>query len=35
MVEILKYDLRENLLDIDEELKVAYQLKELFLKMVH
>ena len=35
MVEILKYDLRENLLDIDEELKVAYQLKELFLDITH
>lgn len=35
MIEILKYDLRENLLDIDEELKVAYQLKELFLDIAH
>ena len=35
MVEILKYDLRENLLDINEDLKVAYQLKELFLDITH
>ena len=34
MVEILKYDLRENLLAIDEELKVAYQLKEMFEKNI-
>lgn len=32
MVEILKYDLRENILAIDEELKVSYQLKEMFEK---
>lgn len=30
-VDILKYDLRKKLLDIDEDLKLGYQLKELFL----
>lgn len=35
MVDILKYDLREQLLGINEELKNAYLLKELFLDVVH
>lgn len=35
MVDILKYDLREQLLVINEELKNAYLLKELFLDVVH
>ena len=35
LVDILKYDLREKLLDIDEELKMSYQLKELFLDITH
>ena len=35
MVEILKYDLRENILDINDELRKAYQLKELFLDITH
>lgn len=35
MVDILKYDLREQLLGINEELKDAYLLKELFLDVVH
>ena len=35
MVEVLKYDLREDLLNIDEEFKMAYQLKELFLNITH
>ena len=35
LVDILKYDLRENILDIDEELKMSYQLKELFLDITH
>lgn len=33
-VEILKHDLRDELLNIDEELKNAYLLKELFLDVV-
>lgn len=35
LVDVLKYDLRENILDIDEELKISYQLKELFLDITH
>ena len=35
LVYVLKYDLRENILDIDEELKMSYQLKELFLDITH
>lgn len=35
MVEVLKYDLREDLLNIDEKFKMAYQLKELFLNITH
>ena len=35
MVEILKYDLREMLLNINEELRIAYQLKELFLDIIN
>ena len=35
MVDILKYDLREQILEINEELKSAYLLKELFLDVVH
>ena len=35
MVDILKYDLREGLLGINEELKNTYLLKELFLDVVH
>ena len=35
LVDILNYDLRENILDIDEELKMSYQLKELFLDIKH
>ena len=35
MIDILKYDLRETLLSIDEELRIAYQLKELFLDITH
>lgn len=35
MVDILKYDLREQILEINEELKNAYLLKELFLDVVH
>ena len=35
LVDVLKYDLRENILDIDEELKMSYQLKELFLDITH
>ena len=31
LVDVLKYDLREALLNISDELKTAYQLKELFL----
>ena len=34
IVEILKYDLWENSLHIGEELKVAYQLKEIFKKNI-
>lgn len=34
MVDILKYDLREELLNINEELKQAYILKELFFDTV-
>lgn len=35
MVEVLKYDLREEILKISKELKEAYILKELFLDLVH
>ena len=35
MVDILKYDLREQILEINQELKSAYLLKELFLDVVH
>ena len=35
MVEILKYELREKILSISEEYKIAYQLKELFLDITH
>lgn len=35
MIEILKYDLREKILSISEEYKIAYQLKELFLDITH
>ena len=35
MVDILKYDLREQLLGISKELKDTYLLKELFLDVVH
>ena len=35
MVDILKYDLREQLLKIDEELHKGYILKELFLDVLH
>ena len=35
MVDILKYDLREQLLKIDEELYKGYILKELFLDVLH
>ena len=35
LVDVLKYDLRENILDSDEELKMSYQLKELFLDITH
>ena len=35
LVDVLKCDLRENILDIDEELKMSYQLKELFLDITH
>lgn len=35
MVDILKYDLREQLLNINEELKKAYLLKELFFDVLH
>ena len=35
MVDILKYDLREQILEINEELTNAYLLKELFLDVVH
>lgn len=34
-ISIQQNDLRESLIDVNQELKVAYQLKELFLKMVH
>ena len=34
MVEILKYDLREQILKIDEDLKNGYALKELFLDII-
>lgn len=34
MVDILKYDLREELLNISKELKQAYVLKELFLDLL-
>jgi transposase len=34
-VDILKYDLREELLKINKELENAYLLKELFLDLVH
>lgn len=35
MVDILKYDLREQLLNINKELKEAYILKELFFDVLH
>lgn len=35
LIDELKNDLRENILDIDEELKISYQLKELFLDITH
>lgn len=35
IIEILNYDLREQLLSIDEDLKRSYELKELFLDIVH
>lgn len=35
LIDILKYDLRESILDIDEELRMSYQLKELFLDITH
>lgn len=35
MVDVLKYDLREELLNINKELKQAYILKELFLDLLH
>lgn len=35
MVDILKHDLREQLLDINQELKQAYILKELFLDLLN
>lgn len=35
LIDVLKNDLRENILDIDEELKISYQLKELFLDITH
>ena len=34
-IEILKYDLRKELLEISGELELAYQLKELFLDIIH
>ena len=34
MVDILRYDLRRELLDINGELEVGYQLKELFLDII-
>lgn len=34
-VDILKYDLREELLKINVELKISYVLKELFLDLIH
>ena len=34
-IEILKYDLREEILNINDELKRGYQLKELFLDIVN
>lgn len=34
MVEILNYDIREQLLSINDELKRGYQLKELFLDII-
>ena len=34
-IEILKYDLKKELLDINGELEIAYQLKELFLDIVN
>lgn len=35
VVEMLNYDIRKELLKINEELEIAYQLKELFLDIVH
>lgn len=35
IIEILKYDLREKLLEISDELKRGYQLKELFLDIIN
>lgn len=35
MVDVLKYDLREELLNVNKELKQAYILKELFLDLLH
>lgn len=35
MVDILKYDLRRELLDINGELEIGYQLKELFLDIIN
>ena len=35
MVDILKYDLREQLLSINEELHQGYVLKELFLDLIN
>ena len=34
-VDILKYDLREELLKVNVELKISYVLKELFLDLIH
>ena len=34
-ISIYQNDLRESLIDVNQELKVAYQLKELFLDITH
>ena len=35
MVEILKYDIRTEILSINGELEIGYQLKELFLDIIN
>ena len=35
LIEVLRYDIREEILNINDELKRGYQLKELFLDIVN